>query len=323
YLVDQGFRVFMMSWKNPDETYRDVGFEDYMQEGLLAAMGVVQSICDVKKINLAGYCIGGTLMAHTLAYLAAAKKDIVQSATFMTTMTDYTNTGDLGVFIDEEQLAKLDAKMSEKGYLDGAEMAGTFSALRSADLYWGFVVNQYMLGEKPSAFDILFWNANATRMPFKMHSWYLRELYLNNSFAKGNVTMLGEKLDMGKIAAPIYMVGAQSDHITPWQSCYQGLAKMGSTSKRFALTKAGHVAGVCNPPTPEGKPVKRSFMVADAKAPLGEAWSATAETKPDSWWPDWKAWLADQSGKDIAAPKSQGGNGYKILGAAPGTYVKE
>lgn len=325
YAVSQGFTTFMISWKNPDASYKNIGFEDYAKEGLLEALNAVLEITGAKQAHTIGYCIGGTLLGATSAALAAKGDTRIATTTFFTTLLDFANAGDLSVFIDEPQLDALDAQMEKDGFLDGASMTGTFSALRSTDLIWNYVISNYMLGKQPAAFDILVWNADSTRMPYAMHSWYLRQLYLHNNLARGKVTLLGQKVDITALTQPLYMVSAQNDHITPWESCYAAFSKMKSPSKRFVLSKAGHVAGVVNPPTPEGKPVKRSFWVSNEIPAKPADWMTKATQTPDSWWPDWAKWLAAQSKDAMQKAPTQTGNKttYKPLTPAPGTYVLE
>jgi polyhydroxyalkanoate synthase subunit PhaC len=327
YLVDQGFQVFMVSWKNPDASYRDVGFEDYIKEGLLQGIDTALAITGEKQANVVGYCIGGTMVFAGLAALQAKNDKRIKSATFLTTLSDFANAGELKVFTDDAQVKALEVQMKRDGVLDGKTMASTFSLLRANDLVWNFVVQNYLLGKQPFPFDILVWNDDSTRMPAAMHSWYLRKLYVENALAKPNaVTLLGEKIDLSKLDMPMYMLSALNDHITPWESCFAPFAKMASSTKRFVVTKAGHVAGVVNPPTPAGKPVKRSFWVGsvDGKSAVApENWLQSATETPDSWWPDYAKWLGAQSGDDVVAPKALGAKGYKPLCPAPGTYVKE
>lgn len=324
YLVDQGFQVFMVSWKNPTPAYRDTGFEDYIQQGLFAALEATLAITGQPSVNALGYCIGGTMLSTALAIMQAKKDPRIQSATFLTTLTDFSKAGELSIFTDEAQLNALDAKMQADGILDGRSMASTFSLLRSSDLIWSFVINNYLMGKQPFPFDILYWNDDSTCMPAAMHSWYLRKLYLENKLVQpGAITLMDTPIDLRTIALPMYMVTGVNDHITPWASCYKPFAQMVSKSKRFVLTKAGHVAGVVNPPTPEGKPVKRSFWVGSPNSATAESWTATAEQKQDSWWPDYATWLAERAGPQVSAPAKQGNANYKPLCPAPGTYVLE
>lgn len=323
YAVEEcGLQVFMISWKNPDETYRDVGWEEYMKEGILEAVDQTLAITGQKDLNMIGYCIGGTLLTTTLAYMAKKKDKRINSATYFTTLMDFTNAGELSLFTDEEQISNLEKKMEKQGYLDGKEMATTFAMLRSNDLIWSFVINNYMMGADPFPFDLLYWNDDPTCMPAKMHSFYLRNMYLeNNLVKKDKIKLLGEKIDITQIDQPIYMVGAINDHITPWESCFSPLHTMKSEDITFVLGKAGHVAGVACPP---GNP-KRAFWEGKvtSKESNPEKWLAKQEMKNDSWWPDWKNWVGKKSGKKVTSPTKLGDAKHKIIEAAPGSYVKE
>lgn len=324
YMVEQGFTVFMVSWKNPTAEYRDVGFENYITDGLYQAIDTACAITGEDSVNAVGYCIGGTMLSAALSVMQQNNDTRVNSATFFTTLTDFSNAGELCLFTDEAQLDALDARMARDGILDGKAMATTFSMMRANDMIWSFVVNNYLLGKQPFPFDILYWNDDSTNMPYAMHSWYLRNLYNKNLMAKpGALKVLGKGIDLTKLNLPMYMVSAINDHITPWESCYAPFATMASKSKRFVLSKAGHVAGVVNPPTPAGKPVKRSYWVADGSMPNGQSWLQTAKENQDSWWPDYAQWLATQSGKQTAAPAKAGNAKFKSICAAPGTYVTE
>lgn len=324
YMVDQGFTVFMVSWKNPTAEYRDVGFDAYITEGLYEAIDAVRNITGEDSVNAIGYCIGGTMLSAALSVMQQNNDTRINSATFFTTLTDFSKAGELSLFTDEAQLDALDQRMQRDGVLDGKAMAATFSMMRANDLIWSFVVNNYLLGKQPFPFDILYWNDDSTRMPCAMHSWYLRKLYLKNEMAQpGKLEVLGKKIDLTKLSLPMYMVSAINDHITPWSSCYLPFSKMASKSKRFILSKAGHVAGVVNPPTPAGKPVKRSYWVAEASSVPADTWLRGATENQDSWWPDYAQWLASQSGSKVAAPTKAGSTKYKPLGTAPGTYVLE
>ncbi len=326
YMVDQGYQVFLISWKNPDATYAETTFEDYIKDGLLQAADVVKQITETEQINALGYCIGGTMLATALAATANKKEAVFHTATFFTTLMDFSEAGELGVFIDEEQVTALEQKMAKTGYLEGREMAGTFSALRANDLIWSFVINNYLLGQQPFPFDILYWNDDPTRLPAAMHSWYLRNFYLENNLVKpGKLEILGQKIDLRHIAVPIYMVSALNDHITPWESCFSPLSSFKSTDVTFTLSKAGHVAGVVNPPTPEGKPVKRAFWSGAVKPnnTSPTEWLAKQTQQADSWWPHYCQWLSQKSGELKAAPQKLGNASHKPLQAAPGLYVHE
>lgn len=316
---DCGLQTFIISWKNPDSSYKDVGFDTYMKEGILEAIEQVLAITGQKDLNMIGYCIGGTLLSATLAYMAKKKDKRVNSATFFTTLMDFTEAGELGIFIDEEQVTDLEKRMNDRGYLDGSEMAATFSMLRSNDLIWSFVVNNYLLGQDPFPFDLLYWNDDNTRMPCAMHSYYLRNMYLqNNLVKKDKLSLLGEKIDISLIDQPIYMVSAKSDHITPWKSCYAPMNKLKS-KVRFILGNSGHVAGVANPASnPRGY-----FWAGDVNTDDSEKWLAGQKQTEGSWWPDWKEWVKKLSGEEVAAPKKLGDAKHPPLCPAPGTYVKE
>lgn len=325
YLVGQGFQVFMISWKNPDASYATTTFDDYLQEGFIAATDAMMSITKQPKINAVGYCIGGAMLGCAAAILNAKGDTRLNSVAFLNALLDYSDTGDINVFIDEAQIQKLEAKMKTEGTLDGRDMAAAFANLRSSDLIWNYVINNYMLGNQPKPFDILYWNDDSTRMPATMHSWYLRNFYLDNNIAKpGKLTLLGTPLDITNITQPAYMLCGQTDHITPWETCYKPFVAMKSANKRFILSKAGHVAGVVNPPPAPDKAGKRPLLAGDnPTAATGQAWLASATQVPDSWWPDYSQWLKPLSGDQIPAPKTLGNSTYKPLEAAPGTYVKE
>lgn len=315
-----GLNVFLVSWKNVDESYRDVGFEDYMEEGVFDAIEQVTNITGSKDVNAIGYCIGGTLLSSSLAVMAKKKDKRVHSATFFTTLMDFTDAGEINVFIDDEQVTELEKKMDKDGYLHGSEMAATFSMLRSNDLIWSFVVNNYLMGNDPFPFDLLYWNDDPTRLPAKMHSYYLRNMYIENNLVKKNkLKMCGEKVDLSEITQDIYMVTGVNDHITPWESCYAPLASMKGDS-RFILGRAGHVAGVVCPPKP-GKGKYWADNINGEKNPT--KWQKSATEHDGSWWQDWKPWIKKKSGKQIDAPKKLGGSKHKPLCAAPGTYVTE
>lgn len=317
WMVDQGQTVFCISWVNPDETLAQKSFEDYMFEGPLAAIDIIQKATGQKDVNAIGYCLGGTLLSVTLAYLAAKKKPLVNSATFIATLTDFSEPGELGVFIDEEQVALLEEKMAEQGYLDGKEMAATFNLLRANDLIWSFVVNNYLLGKEPFPFDLLYWNEDATRMPAAMHSFYLRKMYLENLLAvPGGVTLGGVPIDLAKIETPVYMVSAKEDHIAPWRSTYLAV-DLFNGPVHFVLTAAGHVAGVVNPPETS----KYAYWTNSRRAKHPETWYKNAKKHEGSWWSDWARWLHKHQGKDVPA-RNPGDGKVKAIEDAPGSYVK-
>lgn len=317
WAVSEGFTVFVVSWVNPDERLASKTFEDYMHEGVLAATdAAIKATPRANKVNALGYCVGGTLLAATLSYMAAKEDDRIQSATFLTTQVDFEQAGDLLVFIDDTQLKSLEEMMAEVGYLDGSRMANVFNMLRSRDLIWPYVVNNYLLGKKPFPFDLLYWNADSTRMPAANHGFYLREFYKNNTFAKGLMELSGEKLNLSKVDIPIYELATREDHIAPAASCFRG-AKLFGGPVRFVLAGSGHIAGVVNPP----EKVKYQHWTSDGEASSLEAWIDQAEEHPGSWWPDWSAWLADKSGEMVKA-RVPGRGKLKAIEDAPGSYVK-
>ena len=318
WLTDQGYTTFVVSWINPDGSMAETTFADYMVEGAIAAKNAVLAATATNKLHLVGYCLGGTLLSATLAYLKAKGDDSVATATYLVTMTDFAEAGDLGVFIDEEQITSLEKRMDEAGgFLDAADMATTFNLLRSNDLIWSFVVNNYLLGKEPIPFDLLYWNSDSTRMPKAMHSYYLRNMYLENNLTKpGGITLDGVAIDLRTITVPSYMVSAREDHIAPWASTYAGAALFGCPL-RFILAGSGHIAGVVNPPVAK----KYGYWTNDKKAKTAEDWLKGAKEHPGSWWTDWDAWLAPQSGKSVPARKPGSGK-LKVIEDAPGSYVR-
>jgi polyhydroxyalkanoate synthase len=316
YLVAQGHTVFMVSWVNPDEKLAEKNFDDYMAEGALAALDAIEKITGKHEINAIGYCLGGTLLAATLGYMKQVGDTRIKSATFLVTLTDFTDAGELGVFIDEEQLSSLEEKMQKRGYLEGGEMASTFSMLRANDLIWSFVVNNYLLGKEPFPFDLLYWNSDATRMPPAMHSFYLRNMYQKNLLAQpGGITMKGEPVDLSQINVPVYFLSCREDHIAPWTSTYKG-AKLFGGPVRFVLAASGHIAGVVNPP--EGG--KYNHFVNDSLAEAPDEWFTGATEVAGSWWPDWQRWVTSFDKTQVPA-RIPGKGKLKALEDAPGSYV--
>ncbi len=321
WAVGQGHTVFVISWVNPDARLAEKTMDDYMLEGPLAALGAIEKATGEKKINAIGYCIGGTLLAATLAYMAARKDERIPSATFFTTMIDFEDAGELAVFIDDEQLGALEARMDEKGYLEGAEMASTFNMMRGNDLIWSFVINNYLLGKDPFPFDLLYWNSDATRMPAAMHGFYLRKMYLENKLIEpGGITLDGVPLDLGRIKVPSYVISTQDDHIAPWKSTYAA-TRLYKGPVKFVLSSSGHIAGVVNPPA--AKKYNYWTTPRDKKNPkTPDAWLTGAEEHKGSWWPDWDKWIKKHAGgKDVPARKPGSGK-LKAICDAPGTYVK-
>lgn len=325
YLVNQGFSVFVTSWKNPTEEMSEVSFDDYMDDGVRAAIQVVKDFCQVPKVHLTGYCIGGTLVA---AYMAWANRHYapdqvpVSDWTLFTTLTDFSHPGDIEVFIDESSIRALEEGMAQKGYLDGGDMASAFRMLRSNSLVWHYWVHSYLYGESLPPFDVLFWNMDTTRMPYRMHSYYLQEMYLNNNLVKRDKLVIsGEPIDLQCIVQPLYSVTAQDDHIAPWSQCYRIRKYVNEKAPvRFVLSTSGHILGIVNPPV---NPPKRSFWVGDPVSnEHHEDWQHRAEKVQGSWWGDWTDWLKSRGGELIdALPVST--RKYPALADAPGTYVLE
>ncbi|MBL6948149.1 MAG: class I poly(R)-hydroxyalkanoic acid synthase [Rhodospirillales bacterium] len=318
WAVEQGHTVFAISWANPDEKLSHKAFEDYMLEGPLAALDAIEQATGEKQVNAIGYCLGGTLLASTLAYMAPKKDTRIQSATYFTAMVDFAEPGELGVFIDETQISDLEAKMQEKGYLEGAHMANTFNMMRGNDLIWSFVVNNYLLGKEPFPFDLLYWNSDSTRMPADMHSFYLRKMYMENKLVEpGGITLDGVPLDLRKIKTPTYIISTQEDHIAPWKSTYAatGLYK---GPVRFVLSASGHIAGIVNPPK-----AKKYCYWTNAKTPKNpDKWFEATEKHNGSWWPDWQGWVKTHAGKKDKAARQPGTGKLKPLCDAPGEYVQ-
>jgi poly[(R)-3-hydroxyalkanoate] polymerase subunit PhaC len=317
WCVDQGITVFVLSWVNPDARLAQKSFEQYMREGVIEALDKVELATGEKQVNALGYCVGGTLLSITLAYLAAKKKKRVKSATLFAAQVDFSNAGDLMVFVDEERIQQLETHMKEQGYLEASRMANTFNMLRSNDLIWPYVVNNYMRGKKPLPFDILYWNSDATRMPASNHSYYLRNCYLDNRLSKGKMEIAGVTLDLHKVTVPIYNLATREDHIAPAKSVLCGSQFFGGPVK-YVLAGSGHIAGVINPPN------KPKYQYWTGEKPSGsnvESWLKTATEHPGSWWPDWLEWLKAQDKKMVPARKLGGGK-LKPTEAAPGSYVK-
>jgi polyhydroxyalkanoate synthase len=317
WAVGQGHTVFVVSWVNPDERLAHKSFEDYLTEGSLAALEAVEKATGQRDTNVIGYCLGGTLLACTLAYLAAKKEPRIHSATFFVSMIDFEGPGELEVFIDEPQVAALEKKMQERGYLEGSEMATTFNMLRANDLIWSFVVNNYLLGRDPFPFDLLYWNSDSTRMPAAMHSFYLRNMYLRNLLKKpGGITLRGVPIDITQVSVPAYFISTVEDHIAPWKSTFAG-AKLLKGPVRFVLGGSGHIAGIINPPAAN----KYCYWTGDKPSGGADAWLENAEQHPGSWWNDWGRWVAKHGGEKVAA-RIPGTGKFKAIEDAPGSYAK-
>ncbi len=318
WAVQHGHTCFMISYRNPDAALAQLSMSDYLREGLLAALDVVEEITGTQRTNVAGLCLGGTMAAAMLAWLTARGEDRVASLTLMNTLLDFTLPGQLGVFTDEATITRLTRVMQRKGYLPADSMATTFNLLRGRDLVWNYVVNDWLLGEEPAPFDMLSWNADSTRMPATMHTEYLRCLYLQNRLAKGELDLAGERLDLGKISKDSYFVSAERDHIALWKAVYAGARLMGGTVW-FMLSNSGHIAGVVNPPNPKSKHWVSS---AETLPEDPETWRQQASEVGKSWWLDWTPWIEARAGKE-RTPPPMGSTMYPPLVAAPGTYVRE
>ena len=319
FLVRQGFTVFMVSWKNPDAAMEDTAIEDYVDLGPLQVSDVVREISGSENVNVMGYCIGGTLLSMTLALLSSKRDRRFGSATFVVSLQDFSRVGDTAVFMDDASVDFVEQQMMERGYLDSREMANMFNLLRSNDLIWSNVVNNYLLGQKPPAFDLLYWNSDGTRMARAAHSWYLRNTYVeNNLIVPGKVELYGEKLDLGRIRNDVYAVGAEKDHIVPWQAAWRVTQLVGG-NVRFVLASSGHIAGIINPPGSKGR-----YWAVDppARFKSSETWRENATEHDGSWWMDWSTWLSERSG-GLGAPPAMGSATHLPLEDAPGSYVLE
>ena len=319
WATDQGHTTFIMSWVNPDERLSHKSFEDYVLDGSMAAINAVEQATGEKEINLAAYCLGGTLLMTTLAYMAAKKDKRAASATFFTTMLDFSEPGELGVFLDEPTVDALEKKMAERGYLEGSEMAGTFNMLRANDLIWSFVVNNYLMGKDPFPFDLLYWNSDSTRMPYAMHSFYLRNMYLGNKLREpGGIEIAGVPIDISKVKTPCYFISTVEDHIAPWKSTYKG-AHLPSGPVKFVLGGSGHIAGIVNPPAAN----KYGYWTNEDLPEDADDFLKGATQNPGSWWTDWQQWLLSQTnGEKKVAARTPGDGPLKVLEDAPGSYVK-
>lgn len=319
WATDQGHSVFCISWVNPDKKLAQKGFDDYLTEACMVAVDKVCEQTGEKEINAAGYCLGGTLLGTTAAYMAAKKDKRIASVTFFAAMLDFSIPGELSIFIDEQQVSNLEKKMNERGYLEGSEMAGTFNMLRSNDLIWSFVVNNYLMGKAPFPFDLLYWNSDSTRMPAAMHSFYLRNMYMKNLLKEpGGIVIDEVPIDLTKIKIPAYFISTIEDHIAPWQSTYLG-AQLFSGPTRFVLGGSGHIAGIVNPPAAN----KYGHWINSAKAlsETAEQWFEGAEQHPGSWWTDWQAWLMAQNDATVP-PRDPAKGKLKVLEDAPGGFAK-
>ncbi len=318
YLVEQGHRTFLVSWRNPDAAMADVTWDDYVGDGALKAIEVVREIAAVPQINALGFCVGGTILGTALAVLAARGEQPVASATLLTAFLDFSETGVLDVFIDEAFVRFREMQLGQGGILKGQELASTFSFLRPNDLVWNYVVGNYLKGETPPPFDLLYWNSDSTNLPGPMYAWYLRNTYFENNLVKpGKCVVCGEKVDLRKVDIPVYIYGSREDHIVPIAGAYASTRHLPG-KKRFVMGASGHIAGVINPPAKN----KRSYWTGDKLPKTFDEWLAGAREHAGSWWPDWAAWLKPHAGKQVAAPKRYGNARYQPIEPAPGRYVR-
>ena len=319
WALEQGHTVFVVSWVNPDERHAGKSFEDYMLEGPLAMLDAIEQATGEREVNVIGYCLGGTLLASTLGYMVEKSDDRIKSATFFVALLDFSNPGELGVFVDETQVANLERRMNERGFLEGSEMATTFNLLRANDLIWSFVINNYLLGKEPFPFDLLYWNSDSTRMPARMHSFYLRNMYIRNALKDpGGISLCGVPIDLSKTKVPAYFISAVEDHIAPWKSSYRGARVLGDgRHTRFVLGGSGHIAGIVNPPAAK----KYGYWTNPDLPESPEAWQEKAQWNAGSWWPDWQAWIDGLNDGERVPARHPGDGRLKVIENAPGSYA--
>ena len=322
HCLAEGHTVFMVSWRNPGMTESHMTWDDYLQLGVVDTVAAVRAISRSATINALGFCVGGTILATALAALAARGEQPVASLTLLATLLDFSDAGQLGVFVDPATVAYREASLAGGGILSGAELAGAFSSLRPRDLLWNYVSNGYLKGEKPSAFDLLYWNADSTNLPGPMYCWYLRNMYLENKLREpGRLRSLGEAVDLAAIDVPAYIVATREDHIVPWRAAFESTRLLGGDT-RFVLGASGHIAGIVNPARKNRRSFWHADTVARAQAAEADAWLAAATETPGSWWNDWSHWLGRYAGRKVAAPKQPGDAKFPPLAPAPGEYVK-
>ncbi|MEE3209104.1 MAG: class I poly(R)-hydroxyalkanoic acid synthase [Pseudomonadota bacterium] len=318
WLVGQGHTVFVISWVNPGPSLRDKGFDNYLLEGPVEALNVIEQITGEKDVNAIGYCLGGTLLSATLSYLKKKRKERIKSATFLATLIDFSMPGEIGVFINETTIAGLEKQMDMLGYYDGRQMSFSFNTLRENDLFWSFFVNNYLKGERPAAFDLLYWNTDSTNLPARMHSYYLRNMYLNNLLREQNALEVdGVKIDLSAVKIPTYFLSTSQDHIALWKASYEGAKVLGG-KPRFVLGGSGHIAGVINPPAAD----KYNYWTNDSLPEDSDEWFQGAESHRGSWWPDWEAWIQEQGGAERVPAREPGDGPLAAIEDAPGSYVR-
>ncbi|MGB8884394.1 MAG: class I poly(R)-hydroxyalkanoic acid synthase, partial [Azonexus sp.] len=317
FMVDQGNTVFLVSWRNPTEAHGHLTWEDYLEHGPIAALHVAQEICKVKQVNTLGFCVGGTILTSALSVLKGRGEDIAASLTLMTTLLDFSDTGEIGLFIDEDGLASREATIGKGGLLPARDLQNTFSFLRANDLVWNYVTSNYLKGQKPQAFDLLYWNSDSTNLPGPFACWYMRNLYLDNNLrVPGKLEMCGQRIDLSALEMPVYVLAAREDHIVPWRSAYETTRILGGKA-RFVLGASGHIAGAINPASKN----KRSYWTNEDVKIDADGWLTAAEENKGSWWPDWADWLKPLAGK-LQAPRKLGNAKYAPIEPAPGRYVK-
>jgi len=318
WLVGQGHTVFVISWVNPGPSLRDKGFDNYLLEGPVEALDIIETITGEQEVNAIGYCLGGTLLSATLSYLKKKRKERIKSATFLATLIDFSMPGEIGVFINETTIAGLEKQMDMLGYYDGRQMSFSFNTLRENDLFWSFFVNNYLKGERPAAFDLLYWNTDSTNLPARMHSYYLRNMYLNNLLREKNALEVGGvKIDLSAVKVPTYFLSTSQDHIALWEASYKGARVLGG-KPRFVLGGSGHIAGVINPPSAD----KYNYWTNDDLPETSDEWFKGAESHRGSWWPDWEAWIQEQGGADRVDARVPGDGPLAPIEDAPGSYVR-
>lgn len=322
YAIEQGHTVFLVSWVNPDQTMSNTSWNDYIEDGAVKAIHVAQEISKQDKLNVFGFCVGGTIVSTALAVLADRGENPASSLTLLTTLLDFSDTGVLDVFVDEMQVAMREKSIGQGGLMPGGDLASTFSSLRANDLVWNYVQSNYLKGVAPPPFDLLYWNADSTNLPGPMFCWYLRNTYLENSLKKpGTLSVAGSPIDLGKIDAPVFIFGSREDHIVPWQAAYASCALLNPKKKnrnRFVLGASGHIAGVVNPPAKK----KRSYWINPQTGNNAQAWFDGATEHSGSWWPQWATFLTEFGGKMVKAPAKPGNASYRAIEPAPGRYVK-
>jgi polyhydroxyalkanoate synthase len=318
YAIDQGHTVFLLSWRNIDESLRRLTWDDYLEQGVMQAIDVAQSITRADQVNTLGFCVGGTLLASALAVLAARDEHPVSSMTLLTTMLDFSDAGEIGSLVTGKSVAAREAAIGKGGIMQGKELAFTFTSLRANDLMWQYVVNSYLKGKAPPAFDLLFWNADSTNLPGPMFCWYVRNTYLENKLREpGKTVQCGEEVDLSLIDVPAFLYASREDHIVPWHTAYQSTELLAGDN-RFVLGASGHIAGVINPPAKK----KRNYWVNGKAGPDPQRWLETAQSVPGSWWPAWSEWLAQHAGEKVLARVKPGNRKHRAIEPAPGRYVK-